>query len=93
MGIAAGRSSDAVGVVPAGSFAADSTEQQRCGVIGGRGLLGQCVMQHAIARSSATDARGAATVIRAAMPTARTSTQVVSRFRDTDRHCMSEHGE
>jgi hypothetical protein len=35
------------------------------------------------------DARGAATVIRAVMPTARTSTQVVSRFRDTGGHCMS----
>ena len=90
IGATAGRSSDAVGVVPAGSFAADSTEQHRCGVIGGRGLFGQCWMQHAMARSSAMEARGAATVIRAVMPTARTSTQVVTRFRDTACHCMSD---
>ena len=93
MGTAAGRSSVGVTVVPAGSFAADSTEQQRCGVIGGRGLFGQCWMQQAIARSSAMAARGAATAMRAVMPTARTSTQVVSRFRDTERHCMSGCGE
>ena len=88
-----GRSSDGVTVVPAGSFAADSTEQQRWGVIGGRGLFGQCWMQQAIARSSAMAARGAATAMRAVMATATTTTQVVSRFRDTARHCMSGCGE
>jgi hypothetical protein len=35
-------------------------------------------------------ARGAATVMRAVMPTASTSTQVVSRFRDTAAHCKSD---
>jgi len=90
MGASAGRSSDGAVVVPAGSVAAASMAQQRCGIFAGRGAEdGQCAMQQAIARSSAMAARGAATAIRAVMPTARTITQAVSRFRDTDTHCMS----
>ena len=92
-GVMAGRSSDGTDAVPAGSFAAESTAQQRCGLLGGRGFDGQCARQQVIARSSAMEARGAATVMRAVMPTARTSTQVVSRFRDTERHCMSDANE
>jgi hypothetical protein len=81
--------SDGAVVVPAG-FAAASMAQQRCGILPGRGAEdGHCAMQQAIARSSAMAARGAATAIRAVMPTARTITQAVSRFRDTEAHCMS----
>jgi hypothetical protein len=47
-------------------------------------------MQQLIARSSAMAARGAATVMRAVMPTASTRTQVVSRFRDTEGHCKCD---
>jgi catechol 2,3-dioxygenase-like lactoylglutathione lyase family enzyme len=88
-GAMAGRSSEGTDAVPAGSFAAESTKQQRRGVIGARGAFGQCSMQQTMARSSAIEARGAATVMRAAMPTASRSTQVVRRFRDTACHCMS----
>jgi hypothetical protein len=85
----AGRSSVAAGAVPAGSVAADSTAQQRRGVSGMRSVFGQCSAQQMAARISATRARGAATAMRAVIPTARIVTQAVSRFRDTERHCMS----
>jgi hypothetical protein len=87
--VVAGRSSDGATAVLAGSVAPESTKQQRFGRIGGRGASGQCAAQHAIARSSATAARGAAMPTRTVMPTASTSTQAVSRFRDTEVHCMS----
>lgn len=93
VGVSAGRSSEAEVAALAGSLAPASTKQQRRGVAGGRGSFAQCAAQQTMARSSVMAARGAATAMRVVIPTATSRTQVVSRFRDTVSHCMSEHGE
>ena len=92
-GAASGRSSDVTALGLAGSLASLLTAQQRCGRIGGRPLSGHCRMQQESARSSAIAARGDATAMRAVGATATIMIHVVSRFRDTYRHCMSGPGE